>query len=259
MREDVNKARDVLAIDIGNSSTKSCIFRNGIATKVISIPNNHSKFLNAFKKKLKKNSKYEAVIISSVNSVIKSKILPIFTCKKIYLVGETIKYRHLLLRLNYKNKSKLGSDRFCFAYFSYKNFKRNILNISLGSAIFIDYINNDGVYDGGIIVPGIQLQLISLQNCDMLKNITIVKKPERILGNSTNECISIGIINQIIQLLLMYVEKIKPSHIVISGGSFPLLKYYLPPSLKYIYEPHAVLKGLYLIYNDFVFLSQQRL
>ncbi|MFN7182414.1 MAG: type III pantothenate kinase, partial [Planctomycetota bacterium] len=215
----VNKIKQsILCIDIGNTNTKFGYFIQGKLRKIKKFTNNAIKNFKELKEKA------SIAIISSVNREIEKKVISLLRAGKIYVIGKDIKIDNLPLKIKYDSYSGLGADRICFAFYSFTRFIKNILNISLGTAIFIDHINNKSEFAGGIIIPGLNLQYQALRQCHRLKNIRFKNIEDKILGNNTEECISIGVSLSIINLIKFYEKATKSKHIVMSGGDYRTIK-----------------------------------
>ena len=67
-----------------------------------------------------------------------------------------------IIKINIKNKNKVGSDRIVNAVGAFKKYKTNCIVLDFGTATTFDVITKEGVYNGGIIAPGLNLSLKSL-------------------------------------------------------------------------------------------------
>ena len=64
-----------------------------------------------------------------------------------------------ILKVNIKNFNQLGSDRIANAIGANKN--QNCVIVDFGTATTFDIIIN-GIYEGGVIAPGVNLSIINL-------------------------------------------------------------------------------------------------
>ncbi len=236
----------IVCVDIGNTATKFGFFINGKLKKTF-------RFTNSPNPKLPSIKREDNVIVSSVNKRYEKVMLNKLNTNTICRLGGDIKPKNISMKFLYKDMETLGKDRICFAFYSYQRFKKNILNVSIGSALVIDYIDEFGTFKGGIITAGPTLLLEALKRLDGLKKIKLTNVKNIISGNSTDTCVSLGIINSVIQLVKFYIEKTKCKHIVMSGGNYDIIKPYLPKSINHLYEPDAVILGLYEIYKSVKF------
>ncbi len=62
-------------------------------------------------------------------------------------------------KLKYKTPQTLGMDRYLACFGAWSLFKSPVVVIDSGSACTIDYMDQEGVFHGGVIMPGIQTLL----------------------------------------------------------------------------------------------------
>ena len=222
--------------DIGNTITKVCL----IETTTYQIKkmgyfksNNISSknFLyNNLKKIIKKKSIHKVALFSSVVPKYQS-ILKKFL-KRIYKIKlREIKEKGInkIVKINIKNKKQVGSDRIANSVGVYKKYKANCIVLDFGTATTFDVVTKNGIYNGGIIAPGINLSMKSLtSSADQIPPFHI-KKQKKIIGKSTLEALSsgfywgyLGLINNIIQKIEN--ETKKKYKIIFTGGFADLFK-----------------------------------
>ena len=155
--------------DIGNTLTKLSILNHNfrikkifnIETKKILKGNLKGTVINKIlKKKFSKNILFSSVVPKAFN-IIKSHLK-----KKNFKVLEIkdLKIKDIL-KIKIKNYKQLGSDRISNAIGSLKY--KNCLIIDFGTATTFDIIKG-GVYDGGVISPGIDLSILNLNKSTAL-------------------------------------------------------------------------------------------
>ena len=83
----------------------------------------------------------------------------------------------------------MGSDRISNALGSLKY--KNCLIIDFGTATTFDIIKK-GVYDGGVISPGVDLSIINLKNSTALLPLFKLKKIQKNYGKNTYEALNAG-------------------------------------------------------------------
>lgn len=101
------------------------------------------------------------------------------------------------LHNNYDNPKQLGSDRFAAALGAQKIFpKQNILVATCGTATTIDLVSADGIFSGGMILPGLKLMAISLAHSTaQLPHIIHYPKNRTTVPVNTRDAIISGCIN----------------------------------------------------------------
>ena len=103
--------------------------------------------------------------------------------------------------------------------------------MDFGTATTFDVVTKNGIYNGGIIAPGINLSLKSLIYSADQVPIFSIKKQKKIIGKNTVEALRsgfywgyIGLINNIIKKIEK--ETRKKYKIIFTGGYANLFKYY---------------------------------
>ena len=227
---------NIIIGDIGNTTTKICLVksRNYKIKKIIYFNSNKiysMKFLkNIFKKIIKKDKINKIALFSSVvpkyELIIKS-----FLKKKYHIFLKEIKDKKIkkIVKISIKNKKQVGSDRIANAVGAFKKYKNNSIVLDFGTATTFDVVNKSGVYNGGVIAPGINLSIKSLSvSADQIP-LFLLKKQKKIIGKNTIEALRsgfywgyLGLINNII--LKIEKETKKKYKIVFTGGHADLFK-----------------------------------
>jgi type III pantothenate kinase len=227
---------NVLIGDIGNTTTKICLI--GIddfkVKKIIYFNSSnifsHNLLRKEFSKIIKKKPINKNGLFSSVAPKHKT-ILKKFLKKKYNISLREIKEKPLnkIVKINLKNKNQVGSDRIANAVGVYKKYKTNCIVLDFGTATTFDVITKQGVYNGGIIAPGVNLSLNSLVKSAQQIPIFSIKKQKKIIGKNTIEALRsgfywgyAGLINNII--LKIEKETKKKYKIVFTGGYASLFK-----------------------------------
>jgi type III pantothenate kinase len=112
---------------------------------------------------------------------------------------------------------------------AYKKYKTNCIILDFGTATTFDVVTKDGIYNGGIIAPGVDLSIKSLINsADRIPFFSITKQ-KKIIGKNTIEALRSGfywgysgLINNII--LKIEKETKKNFKIIFTGGYAELFK-----------------------------------
>ncbi len=219
--------------DIGNTLTKLSILNDNFKSK---------KMYNIETKKilqgnLKKNILNKIINKKFSRNILFSSVVPkAFKIIKNYLKNHKYKVFEIkdldikkILKIKVKNYNQLGSDRISNALGSLKY--GNCLIIDFGTATTFDIIKK-GVYDGGVISPGVDLSIMNLSNSTALLPLFKLKKFQKNYGKNTHEALNAGflwgyegLINNIIQRISKN-SKIK-FKIILTGGYAKLFKRYL--------------------------------
>ena len=219
--------------DIGNTLIKLSIldynFRikkifNIETKKILEGKLKNSHLNNIIKKEISKNILFSSVVPKAFK-IIKNRLQ-----KKNFRVLE-IKDLQIkkILKVKIKNYKQLGSDRISNALGSLKY--KNCLIIDFGTATTFDVIKN-GVYDGGVISPGIDLSILNLNNATALLPLLKLKNNQKNYGKNTQEALNAGFIWGYEGLINNIIKKISENtkikfKIILTGGYAKLFKKYL--------------------------------
>lgn len=165
---------------------------------------------------------------------------------KILVVGENIK---VPLKCRY-NKRQVGQDRLVTAFAAKRLYGLPILIIDFGTAVTFDFVSHKGVYEGGLMLPGIKMSLDSLSERTAMLPKTYLKKTRSFIGRDTVSSIRNGMIYGYASacdgLVSRFRKKMgKNLKVVATGGDARLIAGYTR-SLKKI-DPNLSLKGLCLL------------
>ena len=147
------------------------------------------------------------------------------------------------LTIAYKEPLDLGSDRFLAMLGALKHFpNRNLLIIDVGSALTIDVVNDSGLHQGGLIVPG--LKAIRGSFTKFATNSKNLHSSN--LQSSTKEAWLSGtqvmFISTIKEQITTYKTEQPDGIVTLTGGSVRSLISELPETVNYF--DNLVLDGL---------------
>ena len=227
---------NILIGDIGNTITKICVVENKTYNekRIIFFDSYKILYKNYLKKKFKRIIKNKPINkVALFSSVVPKyyKKLKTFLHKEHKIVLKEIKEKNIkkIIKINIRNKNQVGSDRIANAAGVYKKYKSNCIVLDFGTATTFDVVTKNGIYNGGIIAPGINLSIKSLvNNADQIP-IFSIKKQKKIIGKNTIEALRAGfywgysgLINNII--LKIEKETKKKYKIIFTGGYASLFK-----------------------------------
>lgn len=205
----------VVAIDLGNTYIHIGLYRGENLTGFAKMP--HAGKINKItiekffaKLGLWENSKIiEGAAIASVVPVLTSKLTEYFKEKFIVspiIVSSAVDCR---LKFGYYKPKTLGPDRIANAVGGLARYKSNLIIIDFGTATTFDVVLKDNNYLGGMIIPGIETGLWALTEKTALLSKMPFKKPSRVIGRSTKECLQSGIFNGTVVMVQGLIHKIK--------------------------------------------------
>jgi len=226
----------ILIGDIGNTITKICLVKsdNLKIKKIIYLNSRNILKKNFLYRKLKKNIRNKSITNAALFSSVVPKYLLIIkkTLKKIYNVNlREIKEKEInkIIKINIKNKKQVGSDRIANAAGVYKKYKTNCIVLDCGTATTFDVITKNGIYNGGVIAPGVNLSIKSLSVfADQIPTFSM-KRPKKIIGKNTIEALRSGFYwgySGLINNIIVKIEKEtkKKYKVIFTGGYAELFK-----------------------------------
>ena len=245
--------------DIGNTNIKICkINKNFKIIRTYLFETKNKNLKRDMSKKLRKISKKNTnkkVLFSSVVPSVYKNILKI--CENNRLKVFEIKKFNLkkIMKFKVKKYSQLGSDRIANAIGAYHKFKTNCIVIDFGTATTFDVIKKNGVYNGGVIAPGIKLSIDNLFASAALLPMFKLNKYPKNYGKNTHEALSSGFFWGYEGLINNIIKKIIKKNginfkIVLTGGYSYLFKNRLIKKAKI--ENDITMQGIIKIYKDFL-------
>ena len=198
--------------------------------------------------------------IQDVKAVVVSSVVPDIMHS---LGSAIIKYFHIKpivispslrtgLTINTENPKETGPDLIVDAVAAYEKYGGPVIVIDFGTATTYDVVSADGVFEGGVISPGIRTSARALWGgAAMLPEIEI-KKPDHILAKETVASMQGGLVYGYIGQTEFIVKKLKESGfedaiVVATGGLGNILV--SETDCIDIYDPTLTLDGLRIIYE----------
>ena len=251
---------NIIIGDIGNTITKICLVegKNYKIKKIFYFNSNKiyakNNLISVFKKIIRKEKINKIALFCSV--VPKYQLLIKSFLKRKYNISlKEIKDKKIkkIVKINIKNKNEVGSDRIANAVGVYKKYKNNSIVIDFGTATTFDVINKNGVYNGGVIAPGINLSIKSLSGSADQIPLFLIKKQKKTIGKNTIEALRsgfywgyLGLINNII--LMIERETKKKYKIIFTGGYADLFKTSIIRS--FTVDRNITIKGIIEIFKE---------
>lgn len=243
----------LLAVDIGNTSITFGLFKDKKLTRTFRI----SSKLPCDISFLRKIGGIDAAIVCSVVP----KLTP-FVAKAIrkacgispLIIGKDIK---LQIKNKYKNPRQVGQDRLVDAIAVKEIYGAPAIIVDSGTAITFDYISKKGYYEGGLIVPGIDISLKALyEKTALLPDVKLKDdKGLSLVARDTANSIKSGLLNGFGSMADGVIARIKRRHgkgikVVGTGGYIDLIKKY-SNSID-VTDEFLTLKGLKIIYKKYL-------
>ena len=245
--------------DIGNTLTKVCVVNKNfkiskeysIETKKLLLANNIYKFIfPILKKKIKKKILFSSVvpnIYSGIKKFIHSQKFQCYEIKNLPLKK--------IIKINIDNYSQLGSDRIANAIGAFDLFKSNCLVVDFGTATTFDIVKKNGIYEGGVIAPGLKSSILNLNKSTTSLPIFDLRSNLKVYGKNTKDALNAGflwgyqgLINNIIKKInLKFRVKFK---VIVTGGYAEIFAKFI--NNKTTIDKHITIKGIMFIYKNLI-------
>lgn len=256
---------NLIAIDIGNTNIDIGLFLKGEQQYIESISgDSEASITTALKsawekvpvsKSSKEKKRDGVIVVSSVKPVwttLVRKIVKEQLGEKIMLIGKNIP---LPIPMWVDEPLKVGTDRLIAAAAAYAVVGDAVIVVDFGTALTIDLIDENGIFQGGVICPGFDLEAKALNEGAAQLPQVKVKKPEGPYGKNTNDAINCGLyyaaVGTMEEIIRRYAEKIgKWPQTVLTGTSAQIIK----DDCQFIdsYVPNLVVKGIALAYRKYI-------
>jgi type III pantothenate kinase len=246
----------LLACDIGNTNIKCGLFSDNI--------------LSDFSV-LSSAEELKAIILSKgVNKIAVSSVVP----GKLKIIKENLppgvvlaeinKNSFFNLAVNYHTPETLGIDRLCScegAFYLYQishtfssfDKKTILVTVDLGTATTINFVSLPGIFEGGLISPGIQMMNNSLHSGTAQLPLADLNKFISVIGKDTQQSIAGGIITSTAGFIQRAVQQAKEeldadnAVVYFTGGNAPVIIPHI--NFEYTCEQALILYGINAVYN----------
>jgi type III pantothenate kinase len=170
-----------------------------------------------------------------------------------------ITYRDVPLAIRVDEPARVGIDRLVAAWAAdrLRHRDRAAVVVDLGTAITVDFLDSDGAFCGGAILPGIALSARALEErTDALPRIDLdhLEKPPAAVGKSTVQAIEAGLywgaVGSVRELIAQMTNELTAApDVFLTGGASAHVAELLAANAKYEvrHVPHLVLSGIALV------------
>jgi type III pantothenate kinase len=256
---------NIIAVDIGNSSIAVGLFLDGKQDFIQTFPGGAEDALrdcltDAWEKIPVLESSAEGkrngvIVISSVNPAwtdLVRRIAQDDLGEKVHIVGQDIP---LPVTAWVDEPDKVGTDRLVAAAAAYAVVEDAVVVADFGTAVTIDLIDENGVFQGGVICPGFDISAQALKdNTAQLPKVT-VHRPSGPYGKNTADAINCGLYYSVIgameEIIRRYAEQLgRWPQTIITGSAAATIKDDCPFVDNYV--PHLVVKGIVLAYMKYI-------
>ena len=246
----------LLTADIGNTSITLGLFEEDALVEEYRLASDKDLSLEEYEVLLKtlfKDFKVDGCIISSVVEELTQKFKA--------AVDNVFKLDAVILSTNINTGVKnaldapeeAGADRIANAVGAYVLYKHPVIVVDFGTATTFDIVNGKGEFVGGIIAPGLNLQLKALNKFTSKLPRIEVALSNAAIGHNTSDAILSGVLRGSAAMIDGLIEQCEKelgekAVIVATGGYSGLVSNYLKRHFDFI-NPTLTLEGLRYLYQ----------
>ncbi len=246
----------ILAIDIGNTRTRMAVVEGRkVSEPLVFDTGQVDQITETLKRQGEKFSipKGLPVVICSVVPKMTdhlAQVAQLTMDTEPYIIGKTIP---LPLKLDLKDTQRVGPDRVVSAAMAFERIEKAVAVATFGTAVTIDCVNDEGVFLGGAILPGLQMAARALEEHTALLPLVNLTPPETPWGRDTDEAISAGVIFGAVGALREMVERYATAlgrwpELIVTGGDGLLIA----QNCDFVHAvvPDLLLMGIELAYEN---------
>ena len=252
----------LLAIDVGNSTTAIGLFDHDKNLKFLASLDTDSRktadqisidLMNVFALYHYSFEDVTGAILCSVVpplNFMMEKTLTRLLGRPPMIVGPGVKTG---LNIKLTNQSQVGADIVADAVAALEKFEAPIVTIDMGTATTIGVISEGRNYEGGMLLPGVNVSLEALSHrAAQLPDISL-QHPKALIGKNTEDCMRSGIVYGTAGMLDGIIDRIREQFpgkfvtVVATGGNAPVIVRYCRNQI--IYDKYLLMDGLWTIYQ----------
>ena len=216
-----------LVIDIGNSLQKAAVFDKSREPLHLEVCR---KITSQLLESLLARFPVQNCIFSAVADFDQSLMSILENKCRLITFSQSLRFP---LEIRYEHPETLGSDRLANAVAAHHYFPdAPVLSIQAGSCIVADFVDENGIYWGGSISPGLNMRFRALNSFTSKLPLLEPQEIDFYVGTSTEKSIRSGVINgvtdEINSLIERYMKDYANLKVFLTGGDSA----YLQKSIK---------------------------
>jgi len=213
----------ILTIDVGNTRIKGAVFEGNSALEYCVF--SEKEIQKSIKIILKKYQSITHLVIASVGNIEKQLFLEFENELEVWFVAHDDLFP---FTNGYATPKTLGIDRMVLAAGATLQFQgQNRLIIDAGTCVTYDFVDQNDVYLGGAISPGLRLRYEALHNYTEKLPLLTLENPNHVIGKSTSESIHSGVVNGLVYEINGFVDEYREQYsnfiIILTGGDTEFL------------------------------------
>lgn len=150
--------------------------------------------------------------------------------------------------LEYDTPGTFGFDRFLVCLGAWSPDQKDVIVIDSGSACTVDLMTSDGVYRGGVIMPGLDLLHGAIEGYLPELPVSERRIPDRFPGKSTEECLEWGVNGTFIAAISGFVQRYRSTcpaaQVYLTGGDSNQLSRWLSGRMEITMDRNLLWEGM---------------
>lgn len=213
----------ILTIDVGNTRIKAAVFEGD--TNLGSFAFEKEALQLSIQKIVANFPLIANLVVSSVGEVEKQSFRVFENQLKVHFVSHEDLFPFVN---NYGTPKTLGIDRMVLAAGATLLYPgQNRLVIDAGTCVTYDFVDENNVYQGGAISPGLRLRYESMHNYTAKLPLLTLQNPESFIGKSTAASMHSGVVNGLVYEIDGFIDEYKTGCskiiIILTGGDAEFL------------------------------------
>ena len=246
----------LLTADIGNTNITLGLFDENALVEEFRLASDKDLSLEEYEvllKSLFKDFSIDGCIISSVvselNEKFKNAVGNVFKLEPLFLSVDI----NTGIKVALKNPLEAGADRIANEAGAYVLYNKPTIVVDFGTATSFDIVNRRGEFIGGVIAPGLNLQMKVLNKFTSKLPRIDVAISNKAIGDNTTDAILSGVIRGTACMIDGLIEQCEKelgerAVVVATGGYSGLIASYLKRPFDFI-NPTLTLEGLRYLYQ----------
>lgn len=190
-----------------------------------------------------------ASVVEELNTKFKNAVKNVFKLEAIFVSHDI----NTGVKIALESPKEAGADRIANACAAFMLYKKPCIVVDFGTATSFDIVNGKGEFIGGVIAPGLSLQMKVLNKFTSKLPRIDVAISNKAIGNNTSEAILSGVIRGSACMIDGLVEQCEKelgekAVLIATGGYSGLISNYLKRPFDFI-NPTLTLEGLRFLYT----------
>ena len=228
---DGNRPPGLVVLDLGNSALHLGVWTDKRVVDVQRLEHGDQVGLAESLSGLRSNSRNAELVTGVIASVVPQVLQWVEeVIKEVLELDALVVGRDfpLPLEMAVRHPESVGVDRVCAAAAAYEKVRGSCAVIDFGTAVTIDLVDDAGVFRGGAILPGVQLQARALGEHAATLPLMSAAFPEQAVGRDTAEAICSGVCHGLVGAVRNLVEEYATQlnhwpHVVATGGDAAMM------------------------------------